>query len=208
MGNDPGEGPAAPILVPELRDYHQINAEVVRRLDRGVSFIRLEGPAGHRLLLAGLIGTWRAVVEVSGDVGPELAAGLDAPGLTIVCRGTSADGAGSGLRGGTVLLLGASGTAVGYRMSGGLIVAANRVGPRAGLGMTGGEMVLLDDVGPMAGERQAGGVLVLTTSRTIRHVGRDVRGGRRIVGDGDGEGLVGKAVRLIDGHSRSSAEEE
>jgi len=206
--NDPGEGPAAPILVPELRDYHQINAEVVRRLDRGASFIRLEGPAGHRLLLAGLVGTWRAVVEVAGDVGPELAVGLDAPRLTIVCRGASADGAGSGLRGGTLLLLGPSGTAVGYGMSGGLIVAADRVGPRAGLGMTGGELVLLRDVGPLAGERQAGGVLVLTGSHASRDVGRDARGGRRIVDAAGSGGLVGKAVRLIDGFSRSSVEEE
>ena len=59
MGNDEDGARSAggPIPVPELRDYHQINAEVVRRLDRGESRIRLDGPAGHRLLLAGLDGT-------------------------------------------------------------------------------------------------------------------------------------------------------
>ncbi|WP_165073615.1 glutamate synthase [Paludisphaera rhizosphaerae] len=200
MGNDPGGDPSAPILVPELRDYHQINAEAVRRLDRGASFVRLEGPAGHRLLLAGLSGPWRAVVEVAGQAGPELAAGLDAPGLTIVCRGVSADGAGSGLRAGTLLLLGATGTAVGYRMSGGLIVAAKRVGPRAGLGMTGGEMVLLDHVGPMAGERQSGGVLAVAVPEAIPHFGLNARGGRRLLGPSDG-GIVEQALELIALHS-------
>lgn len=171
----------SPISVTELRDYHQINAEVVRRLNRGAGLIRLDGPAGHRLLLAGLQGPWRAVVEIAGDAGPELAAGLNSPGLTVVCRGSSADGAGSRLSAGVLLLQGPTGTAVGYRQSGGLLIAASAVGPRAGLGMTGGDLVLLGRVGPMAGDRQTGGRLFLPASDVGPMLGRESRGGRRIV---------------------------
>src|SRR4051794_29906274 len=70
------EPAATSIPVPELRDYHQINAELVRRLDLGQRHVRLEGVAGHRLLVAGLAGPWQAIVEVDGNAGPELAAEL------------------------------------------------------------------------------------------------------------------------------------
>lgn len=182
MDNDDPGGPAPPIPVPELRDYHQINAEVVRRLQRGERRIKLEGPAGHRLLLAGLAGAWEAVIEVAGDAGPELASGMDAPGVVVVCSGRSADGAGAGMRSGTLLLLGPSGSAAGCRLSGGTIVAANAVGPRAGLGMSGGDLVLLGGVGPMAGDRQSGGRLFFPAGAEIPHAGREALAGRRFRG--------------------------
>lgn len=185
MDKDEPGGPAAPILVPELRDYHQINAEVIRRLDRGERRVKLEGPAGHRLLLAGLAGAWGAVIEVAGDAGPELAAGIDAPGVVIVCSGRSADGAGAGIRSGTLLLLGPTGSAVGCRQAGGTIVAADAVGPRAGLGMSGGDLVLLGAVGPMAGDRQSGGRIFLPPGVELSHVGREAAGGRRFRGTPD-----------------------
>ena len=68
-----------PILVPELRDYSQINAELVRRLNLGQTHVRLTGVAGHRLLAAGLDGPWHATVDVEGNAGPELAAAMNAP---------------------------------------------------------------------------------------------------------------------------------
>ena len=126
------------IIVPELRDYHQINAEVVRRLERGETHVRLEGVERQRLLAAGLSGGWRATIELIGDAGPELAAGMDAPGVVLVCRGSSADGAGSNLRAGGLLLLGPTGAALGYAQVGGLIIAIGPAGPRAGLKMSGG----------------------------------------------------------------------
>jgi len=193
--DDPG-GPATPIPVPELRDYHQINAEVVRRLQRGERRIKLEGPAGHRLLLAGLAGGWDAVIEVAGDAGPELAAGMDAPGVVVVCSGRSADGAGAGMRSGTLLLLGPSGSAVGCRLAGGTIVAADAVGPRAGLGMSCGDLVLLGAVGPMAGDRQSGGRIFLPAEAEVPHAGREAVGGRRFRGTpGDAEP---EALRAFD----------
>ena len=36
------------------------------------------------------------VIEVDGDAGPELAAEMDAPGVTVVCRGSTADGGAAG----------------------------------------------------------------------------------------------------------------
>lgn len=161
-----------PIPVPELRDHRRINAEVVRRLDRGDARVQVEGAAGHRLLLAGLAGGWRATIEILGDAGPELAFGLNAPGIVVVCRGAAGDGAGSRLRAGTLLLLGPAGTAVGYHQEGGLIAAAASVGPRAGLGQRGGDLVLLGSAGPLLGELSRGGRLLSPPGRA----------GRRLIG--------------------------
>ncbi len=77
----PADRPADVVIaVPEIRDYHAINSELVHRLDLGHRTIRLAGVRGQRLLAAGLVGGWSAVIELEGDAGPELAAGLDAPG--------------------------------------------------------------------------------------------------------------------------------
>jgi len=182
--DDPTAADAA-IPVIELRDYHRINAAVVRRLDAGADRVRLEGVDGRRLLLAGLSGPWRAVIELEGDAGPELAFGLDAPGVVVVCRGRSGDGAGAEARAGTLLLLGPSGTAVGRRLAGATVVATDAVGPRAGLGMSGGDLVLLGAVGPMIGERQTGGRLLIASAASVPHVGREAVGGRRFRGEPD-----------------------
>jgi glutamate synthase domain-containing protein 3 len=168
------------IAVPEIRDYHAVNADVVRRLDAGHRLVRLAGVRGQRLLAAGLAGSWTAVVEVDGDAGPELAAGLDAPGLNVVCRGRADDGAASQLRAGTVLVLGEVGVAFGYAQVGGLAVARGAAGARAGLAQSGGDLVLLGAAGPLAGERQIGGRLFALADRIGPHAGRGRRGGRFI----------------------------
>ena len=157
----PAMAEAPPIIVPELRDYQQINAELVRRLNLGQRRIRLEGVDGHRLLVSRIKGSWHAVVEVDGRAGPELAAELNGPGLIVICRGEAADGAGRGLVAGKLVLLEQAGTALGYFQEGGLIVARGDVGPRAGLNQKGGDLVALGRTGPLAGERQSGGRLFL-----------------------------------------------
>jgi methylamine---glutamate N-methyltransferase subunit B len=172
---------APPIVVPELRDYHQINAELVRRLNLGERHVRLEGVAGQRLLVSQIAGAWQAVIEVHGDAGPELAAELDAPGLTVVCRGSTADGAGRGLTAGRLLIGQAAGAAIGYFQRGGMIVAVGNVGPRAGLHQQGGDLVLLDRVGALAGERQSGGRLVFKQGCIGPHSGHGRQAGRLIV---------------------------
>jgi glutamate synthase domain-containing protein 3 len=182
--NEPGPAAPSSISVPELRDYHQINAEIVRRLNRGERHVRLDGVERQRLLASGLSGPWEATVELLGDAGPELAAGLNAPNLLVVCRGASADGAGSGLKAGRLILHGPTGTAVGYAQEGGLIVALGAAGPRAGLRMAGGRLVLCGTVGPMAGERQAGGELFLPPAGVGPHAGRGACGGSRSTADG------------------------
>jgi glutamate synthase domain-containing protein 3 len=166
--------------VPELRDYSQINAELVRRLNLGQTHVRLTGVAGHRLLAAGLDGPWQAMVDVEGDAGPELAAAMNAPNLTLRCLGTAADGCGSGFLAGRLLVRGSVGVALGYFQRGGMIVAAGDVGPRAGLCQQGGDLVLLGRTGPLAGERQAGGRLLFQRNLTGPHDGRGARGGTRV----------------------------
>jgi len=170
--------PAAVVLsVPEIRDYRAINQELVRHLDQGCPSLRLTGALGQRLLVSELRGPWGAVIEIEGDAGPELAAGLDAPGLTVVCRGSVGDGAASGLNAGGVLVLGRAGPAFGYAQRGGLALVVGPAGARAGLGQLGGDLILLGGAGPMAGERQAGGRLFLR-AELGPHAGRGRRGGR------------------------------
>src|SRR5271157_4429765 len=146
---------APPIVVPELRDYQQINAELVRRLNLGERHVRLEGVDGQRLLVSRMAGAWQALIEVDGNAGRGLAAGR-------------------------LLIGGEAGAAVGYFQRGGLIVAVGDVGPRAGLAQCGGDLVLLGKVGALAGERQAGGRLVFKQGRTGPHAGHGRRAGRLI----------------------------
>ncbi len=172
---------AVPIVVPELRDYQQINAEIVRRLNQGERHVRLEGVAGQRLLVSRIAGDWQALIELDGDAGPELAAELDAPSLTVVCRGSAADGAGRGLKAGRLLIGGVAGPAIGYFLRGGLVVAVGNVGSRAGLNQHGGDLVLLGKVGALAGERQSGGRLVFRHGSNGPHTGHGRQAGQVIV---------------------------
>lgn len=183
----PADRPDITLSIPDIRDYDRVNAELVQRLDEGCSFLRLAGAEGQRLLVARLSGAWNAVVEVEGRVGPEFAAELDAPGLTVVCRGDAADGAGRSLRAGRVVILGDAGVAIGYAQEGGTLVVAGSTGPRAGLGQRGGELVLLGDVGALAAERQSGGTLFVYDRRLGPNAERGRRGGKivRLASQGD-----------------------
>ncbi|QEH33061.1 GXGXG motif protein [Aquisphaera giovannonii] len=205
-GPPPPADPSS-IPVPELRDYHQINAELEHRLQLGHRRIRLDGVEGQRLLLLRLRGPWRAVVELAGNAGPELAAEMDAPGLVVVCRGSAADGAGRGLAGGTLLILGNAGVALGYGQRGGRIVAAGVVGARAGLLQEGGDLVLLNGSGRLTGEAQSGGRILFRRDFAGPHVGHARRGGtvlddspRGTIGEGsapDAAGLAHEARDLV-----------
>ncbi len=168
------------LAVPEIRDYRAINSEIVRHLDAGCRAIRLAGVRGQRLLAAGLSGPWTATIEVDGDAGPELGAGLDAPGLTVIGLGNAADGAASRLSAGRLVVLGNVGMAFGYALRGGLALAVGDVAARAGLCQSGGDIVLLGRVGTLAGDRQSGGRLFARADRIGPHAGRGHRGGRFI----------------------------
>lgn len=183
----PADTPDSVLSVPDIRDYDRINAELVQRLDEGCRYVRLAGAERQRLLVARLKGTWTALVEVEGSAGPELAAELDAPGLTILCRGDAADGAGSRLRAGQVVILGDAGVAVGYAQEGGVIAVARSTGPRAGLNQQGGDLILLGAVGPLAAERQSGGRLIAFDEQLGPHAERGRRGGKvvRLAREGD-----------------------
>ncbi len=180
MSREPGGAPVPTLSVPDIRDYDRINAELVQHLDQGHAHVRIQGAEGQRLLVAGLAGAWNAVVEVEGRAGPELAAGLNAPNLKVVCQGAAADGAGRSLRAGRLLILGDAGPALGYAMEGGAILAAGSAGPRAGLNQRGGVIAILGNVGPLAAERQTGGQFFVYADRVGPHWGRGTRGGRLI----------------------------
>lgn len=185
------EPPTAVVPIPEVRKYPRINAEVVRHLNAGHARVVLTGAGGHRLLLHGLTGPWNAVVEVEGNAGPELAAELNAPGLTIVCRGPVGDGAARDLRAGRVVILGNTGDALAIAQRGGAVLVAGSAGHRAGLGLAGGSLVLLGAVGRLAGERQSGGRLWAVDGRLGPHARRGQRGGRLVLIVPEGDGTSG-----------------
>ena len=175
-----GDTGAFEIPVALVRDYHRINREVAQALDDGRSLIRLTEVEGQRLLCAGLRGPWRGVVEVVGDAGPELAAGLDAPGLTVRCTGSAADGAGADLKAGRLAVSASAGDGLGARMEGGIIVVAGPCGHRAGLRQRGGLILLLGPSGRLLGDRQAGGLLVADPRAIDTQLGRPGAGGDRV----------------------------
>jgi methylamine---glutamate N-methyltransferase subunit B len=180
-GAESGGDPKPPSLaIPEIRDYQRINSELSALLDQGHSRIRLEGAEGQRLLVSGLSGPWKAVVEVEGRTGPELCAGLDAPGLSVVARGPTADGVGRGLRGGTLVILGSAEDAAGYGQSGGLIVIVGRAGHRAGLAQSGGTLAVFGPTGRLPADRQSGGRFFVRGGPVGAHPGRGRSGGRLI----------------------------
>jgi len=175
---EPGATPV--VVVPDVRDYTRINAELIQLLDAGHPVIRLSGVRSQRLLASGLRGAWHALVVVEGDAGPELAADLDAPNLSIVCTGSAKDGAGRGLRSGQVLVTGDVDAVAGYAQSGGCLVVAGSAGPRAGLDHSGGLLVLGGSVGRLLGERQRGGEIVVLTGPVGRFAGRARTGGKML----------------------------
>jgi glutamate synthase domain-containing protein 3 len=176
-----GAGSEVILTVPELRDYDLINKELQRLLDAGATRVVLAGVEGQRLLAAGLRGPWSATILVEGGAGPELSAALDAPNLTVVCRGGTADAAGTGLRAGRLIIGGDSGDGLGYAQRGGTIVVRGDAGHRAGLMQAGGLLVILGATGRLAAERQSGGLFAAQEGHVGPHGGRAHRGGRFIL---------------------------
>jgi formylmethanofuran dehydrogenase subunit C len=171
----------APVVpVPEIRDYQRINAQVAQWLDEGHRRVRLTGVDGQRLLLSGLSGSWPALVEIEGDAGPELGAGVRAPNLVMVCRGNAADGAGRDLAAGCLVITGTAGDAVAYRLAGGTVVVQGAAGHRAGLEMSGGSLVLCGSVGRLAADRQRGGRIYVVNGPIGPHPAHASTGGRLI----------------------------
>ena len=169
------------IPVHEVRDYQRINALVTQLLDRGHSRVRLIGVSSQRLLLSGLRGNWRAVIEVEGPAGPELASNLNAPSLIVVARGFVADGAASGLMAGRLVIQGDSGDALAYGQAGGAVLACGSVGHRAGLQMRDGLLFLGGPAGRLLGEWQRGGQIIARNPNIGRNVGHGRTGGRLLL---------------------------
>lgn len=213
--DEPGGGqrhPSAPpspvISIPDIRDYQRINDELVRLLDEGHPLIRLEGAEGQRLLASGLSGRWQARVVIEGNVGPDVASGLDAPGLTVEVTGRSADASGHSLRSGTLILRGATGDGLGYHQLGGTIVALADAGHRAGLMRCGGVLAILGSCGRLLAERQSGGVVFARRSVVGPNAGHAPRGGRLVLlPDGpDLSSLDPEDARLLERFLRDSGE--
>ena len=176
----PGAGAGITLSVPEIRDYELINKELAGLLGGGARRIVLAGVEGQRLLMSRLRGDWSATIVVDGHAGPELAAEMNAPGLTVLCLGGAADAAGRGLVAGRVVIEGDVGDGLGYAQRGGTILVRGGAGPRAGLMQAGGSLVVLGAVGRLAGERQSGGILVVPDDRVGPHAGRGRLGGRLV----------------------------
>ncbi len=180
MHADSGGKPHAGLVVvpvPEIRDYLQVNRRLTQLLDAGVSRIRLAGVEKQRLLVSGLEGPWKATIEIEGSAGPELAAGLNAPDLTVIAEGSAADGLGAGMKAGTLVLTGDTSVAAGYAQIGGTIVVLGSVAERVGLEQVGGHLIVFGRTGPLVGERQRGGTLVLLGPVDLHGLRHASRGG-------------------------------
>lgn len=176
----------AEILVPEIRDYHQINREVARLLSTGATRVRLMGVDGQRLLLSGLEGPWSATLEIVGTTGPDLAFGMNAPGVRAIVMGSAGAGAGYGLKAGTVLIVRDAAEGVGARMEGGTVIVAGTAGHRAGYRQSGGRLLVLGPAGRLAGDRRTGGTLLLDAARASTPFGRGAIGFRWLQSDDQG----------------------
>ncbi len=179
-GEDRGGRQPPRLPIPEIRDYHRINAELISLLDAGHVEIYLDGAEAQRLLASGLRGSWEARIEILGHTGPELAAGLDAPGLTIVARGDTADGAGRGLRQGCLIVLGSATDGLGFGQYGGSLIVDGTAGHRAGLAQAGGSLWVLGGVGRLAADRQSGGRTLAPGLDRDPTTGRGRSGGRAV----------------------------
>ncbi len=148
---------SVPVLTArEIRDYHLINLQLAHLLDHGPRRVRLTGVEGQRLLVAGLRGSWNAVIEIEGLAGPELAADLDAPNLTVVVYGGVGDGSARSL----CRVGGCAGRCRrGVRVPDGRRCGRGRRdrGAGAGLEISGGVLILANGADRLAGERQSGG---------------------------------------------------
>jgi glutamate synthase domain-containing protein 3 len=177
------DGPRSPaiISVPEIREFDRINAEIVQRLNHGAKHIVLMGVEGQRLLAFRLMGPWHALIEIEGNPGPEVGAELDAPGLTVVCRGRTAEGAGRAIKNGRLVIHGSTTEALGYTQSGGTILVKGSAGNRAGLNQSGGKLIVLGGVGRLAGEGQRAGLLALPAGKIGSNFGRNHSGGQALL---------------------------
>ncbi len=180
------------IPIPLIRDYRRINRELLRALNAGHQSITLSGVEGQRLLVAGLQGNWTATIEILGNPGPELASGLEAPGLTLLVNGSAGDGAGARLREGRLLIGENAGDAVGIDQVGGVIVINKAAGNRAGLGQRGGLLLLLRDAGRLLGDRQRNGLIVAPQHLLESSRGRPRSGGRFVALGAFSDPVTGK----------------
>lgn len=187
-----------PVEIPvnEIRDYRRINAEVVRLLDAGHARIVLRSVERQRLLLEGLWGPWSAVIEIDGRAGPELAAGLDAPGLCVRVRGAD-DGAGRGLRAGSLVIDGDAGDGLAYELEGGRVIVLGSSGNRAGLRLRGGVLLMTGPVGRLPGDRQQGGWIVAPGGAASPGAGHGRTGGEWIPTTDGWPGVVRDALKSL-----------
>lgn len=186
----------AEVPVHEVRDYRRINAEVVRLLDAGHGRVVLRRVERQRLLLEGLRGDWSATIEVDGRAGPELAAGLNAPGLCIRARGAD-DGAGRGLRSGALVIVGEAGDGLAYEQEGGRVIVLGPAGSRVGLRLKGGVLLVTGAVGRLAGDRQQGGWIVVPRGTESPGAGHGRTGGEWVASAAGWPEPVREALRSL-----------
>jgi formylmethanofuran dehydrogenase subunit C len=147
--------------LPEWRDSHAVTQQVALALNHGHKKIVLSGARGDRLLLAGLTGPWAAEIRIDGDVGTELARGLDTPAIFVLVDGNAGAGAGYGLKSGTLVIAGRSGALLGSHIEGGEIWAIGDAGNRLAHCANGGRIIVGARIGPMAMDRRRAGTLTI-----------------------------------------------
>jgi glutamate synthase domain-containing protein 3 len=165
--------------------YRELNSQLRRAVDSGVSHFELHNVYGQRYLGTDL---HRPVeIHVYGTPGNDLASFMDGP--RIVVHGNAQDGCGNTMNGGEVVIHGRAGDATGHSMRGGRIFVRDDVGYRVAIHMKEypGQrpaVVIGGTAQHFLGEYMAGGILVvlgLTLGAGERHtanfVGTGMHGG-------------------------------
>jgi glutamate synthase domain-containing protein 3 len=165
--------------------YRDLNAQLRRAVEGGISCIELHNVFGQRYLGTDL---HRPVeIHIHGTPGNDLASFMDGP--RIVVYGNAQDGCGNTMNGGEVIIHGRAGDATGHSMRGGKIYVRDDVGYRVAIHMKEypGQrptVVIGGTAQHFLGEYMAGGVLVvlgLTLDASERHtasfIGTGMHGG-------------------------------
>jgi glutamate synthase domain-containing protein 3 len=165
--------------------YRELNAQLRRAVEEGITHIELHNVFGQRYLGTDL---HRPIeIQIHGTPGNDLASFMDGP--RIVVRGNAQDGCGNTMNGGEVVIHGRAGDATGHSMRGGKIFVRDDVGYRVAIHMKEypgkrPTVVIGGTAQHFLGEYMAGGVLVvlgLTLAPGERHtasfIGTGMHGG-------------------------------
>ena len=142
--------------------YRPLNQQVRSAVAGGCGHVVVRNVCGQRYIGSGI--QTRAVIELFGTPGNDLAAFMDGP--TVIVHGNGQDGVGNTMSSGEVVIHGSAGDLLAHSFRGGRIFVLGHAGYRCAIHMKQYTepvpiIVVGGSVGDYAGEYMAGGVLIV-----------------------------------------------